>query len=68
MRLIVVYWGQPDGGLLISGSFNFTENATLNAENLLMVRDPALVRHYETYVGRLLSTYRKMPAAAAMHQ
>lgn len=36
-----------DSSVVITGSYNFTKAAeTANAENLLIVRDSALVRHY----------------------
>jgi phosphatidylserine/phosphatidylglycerophosphate/cardiolipin synthase-like enzyme len=53
-----------DGEILITGSFNFTKAAqTQNAENLLIIRDPALAAQYtqnwethrphsQPYVGR----------------
>jgi phosphatidylserine/phosphatidylglycerophosphate/cardiolipin synthase-like enzyme len=53
-----------DGKVVVSGSFNFSQNATMNAENLLTIREPAIVQQYEAYVAQLVSTYRKMPAAA----
>jgi len=48
-----------DRRLLVTGSFNFSQNATLNAENLLTLRDPDLVGQYADYVDRLVAFYGK---------
>jgi phosphatidylserine/phosphatidylglycerophosphate/cardiolipin synthase-like enzyme len=62
-----------DGEVVITGSFNFTKSAELsNAENLLVIRDPALAARYtanwrehaghsEPYAGRGAATVADPP-------
>ena len=60
-KLVVV-----DGKLVATGSFNFSENATHNAENVVTLHDPALAAQYAAYVGQLVATYENdRPARAA---
>jgi phosphatidylserine/phosphatidylglycerophosphate/cardiolipin synthase-like enzyme len=35
-----------DGRILLTGSFNWTKQAEANAENLLLISDPALAKRY----------------------
>jgi phosphatidylserine/phosphatidylglycerophosphate/cardiolipin synthase-like enzyme len=58
-----------DGKLAVTGSFNFSQNATHNAENLLTLRDPVLVSQYSKYVDQLVATYTgDRPARAALQK
>ena len=45
--------------LVITGSYNFSHSATLNAENILMIESPALAAEYKAYVSHLMSKYRE---------
>jgi hypothetical protein len=69
-----------DGGIVITGSFNFTKQAeTNNAENLLVIRSPEVAKKYadnwqvhnahsDPYAGRTggySQTHRAEPAPAA---
>jgi phosphatidylserine/phosphatidylglycerophosphate/cardiolipin synthase-like enzyme len=47
-----------DGKLVVTGSFNFSENATHNAENVLTIHDAGIAAEFEAYVDTLVSTYR----------
>lgn len=47
-----------DDKLVVTGSFNFSENATKNAENLLTIREPAVVQHYAEFVSELVTAYK----------
>jgi phosphatidylserine/phosphatidylglycerophosphate/cardiolipin synthase-like enzyme len=47
---------------LVTGSFNFSANATHNAENVLIIRSTALADQYADYIGKLLKQYPKMGA------
>jgi phosphatidylserine/phosphatidylglycerophosphate/cardiolipin synthase-like enzyme len=51
-----------DGKVLVTGSFNFSENATKNAENILTLHDPAIAAQYEKYVGQLVAAYKGQKA------
>ncbi len=42
----------------ITGSYNFSRSAQLNAENLLILDSPALAARYSDYLDRLLARYR----------
>jgi len=43
---------------VITGSYNFSHSAELNAENILMIRSRALAEQYSGYVDHLMSKYR----------
>ena len=43
---------------LLTGSFNFSENATKNAENIVSFIDPPVADNYVTYIEGLVSTYK----------
>jgi len=53
-----------DGKLLVTGSFNFSENATMNAENMVTIREPSVVAQYGAYVAQLVITYGKAKTSA----
>ena len=42
---------------VITGSFNFSNNAMKNAENVLVIKNPALADQYATYIETLLNRY-----------
>ncbi len=42
---------------LITGSFNFSNNATQNAENLLQIESKAIADHYAAYIAVLTQKY-----------
>ncbi len=42
---------------VITGSYNFSHSAQLNAENILMIENPALADEYSTYIDHLMSKY-----------
>ena len=42
-----------DAATVVTGSFNFSENATRNAENNLVIHDPALAGRYLAYIEGL---------------
>jgi phosphatidylserine/phosphatidylglycerophosphate/cardiolipin synthase-like enzyme len=46
-----------DGRLVVTGSFNFSQNATRNAENVLTLHDPKIAGDYETYIAQLVRRY-----------
>jgi len=50
---------------VITGSYNFSSNATRNAENVVIVRDQALANAYAEYVQVLMRDYphRGLPGA-----
>jgi phosphatidylserine/phosphatidylglycerophosphate/cardiolipin synthase-like enzyme len=61
---------QPDGAynymhnkiavcddVVITGSFNFSRNATRNAENLLVIESPEFADKYSEYIDQLVSIY-----------
>jgi phosphatidylserine/phosphatidylglycerophosphate/cardiolipin synthase-like enzyme len=43
---------------VITGSYNLSHSATENAENVLMIRDPALADRYAAYVNGLVERYQ----------
>jgi phosphatidylserine/phosphatidylglycerophosphate/cardiolipin synthase-like enzyme len=43
---------------VVTGSFNFSQNATHNAENVLDIHDPVVAGQYADYVEALVRTYR----------
>ena len=42
---------------VVTGSFNFSTNATHNAENILIINNASLADQYADYIGRLLRQY-----------
>ena len=42
---------------LITGSFNFSNNATQNAENVLQIESKAIADHYAAYIAALTQKY-----------
>jgi phosphatidylserine/phosphatidylglycerophosphate/cardiolipin synthase-like enzyme len=45
---------------VLMGSFNLSNHAMGNAENVLLIRDEALAEQYESYLGALVAKYRAM--------
>jgi phosphatidylserine/phosphatidylglycerophosphate/cardiolipin synthase-like enzyme len=43
---------------VITGSYNLSNSAIVNAENVVMVRDAELAEQYGTYIDRLANRYR----------
>src|SRR5262249_15145693 len=43
---------------VITGSYNFSHSAELNAENILLIESPALANAYTTYIDHLMDKYR----------
>src|ERR1700730_10778235 len=43
--------------VVVTGSFNLSNHAMGNAENVLLIRDQELAKKYEEYIQRLMSTY-----------
>jgi phosphatidylserine/phosphatidylglycerophosphate/cardiolipin synthase-like enzyme len=43
---------------VITGSYNFSRSAQVNAENLLILDSPALAERYSAYVDELVARYR----------
>lgn len=48
---------QVDDRVVVTGSFNFTSNATKNAENLVVVENSTIAKQYGTYINDLIITY-----------
>jgi phosphatidylserine/phosphatidylglycerophosphate/cardiolipin synthase-like enzyme len=44
--------------LVITGSYNFSHSAELNAENILMIENRALADQYSDYIDHLIQKYR----------
>jgi len=42
---------------VVTGSFNFSRNATLNAENILVIHDAEIANQYSQYVDQLVAQY-----------
>ena len=42
---------------VITGSYNFSRSAQLNAENLLLLESPALADRYSAYIDHLVARY-----------
>ncbi|MGO9170486.1 MAG: phospholipase D-like domain-containing protein [Rhodomicrobium sp.] len=45
-------------GTVVTGSFNFSNSARGNAENVLVIRDGALAAAYRTFIQSLIARYR----------
>ncbi len=52
---------------VITGSYNFSHSAELNAENILMIDSRALADQYSKYIDHLLEKYRDNRPEAAGH-
>jgi phosphatidylserine/phosphatidylglycerophosphate/cardiolipin synthase-like enzyme len=44
---------------VITGSYNFSHSAELNAENILMIENQALADQYSHYIEHLVQKYGK---------
>jgi phosphatidylserine/phosphatidylglycerophosphate/cardiolipin synthase-like enzyme len=44
--------------VVVTGSFNLSNHAMGNAENVLLLRDSAIACKYEAYIAQLMATYR----------
>ncbi len=44
--------------VVITGSFNFSRAATMNAENVLAIRDQGLADQYSAYIDKLVAIYK----------
>ena len=51
-----------DDHLVVTGSYNFSENAEANDENLLLIDSRDVATAYAAYVDALFATYTKPPA------
>ena len=47
-----------DRRVILTGSFNFSNSARGNAENVLVIRDEALAKAYRTYIQSVTARYR----------
>jgi phosphatidylserine/phosphatidylglycerophosphate/cardiolipin synthase-like enzyme len=45
--------------VVVTGSFNFSNHAMGNAENVLLIRDAAIASKYEAYVLQVMARYEK---------
>ena len=43
---------------VITGSYNFSRSAQLNAENILFLESAALAEQYSGYIDHLIAKYR----------
>jgi len=48
-----------DQATVATGSFNLSSNATRNAENSLVITDPATAHHYAAAIDTLVATYHR---------
>lgn len=46
-----------DGRTVLTGSFNFSQNATRNAENVVTIQDEAIAKAYADYIDNLVKIY-----------
>ena len=46
---------------VVTGSFNLSNHAMGNAENVLLIRDQESAKKYEEYIQRLMATYSTPP-------
>jgi phosphatidylserine/phosphatidylglycerophosphate/cardiolipin synthase-like enzyme len=53
-----------DGRVVVTGSFNFSLNATGNAENVLAIEDAGIAENYTRYIADLVKTYKGMAEPA----
>jgi phosphatidylserine/phosphatidylglycerophosphate/cardiolipin synthase-like enzyme len=42
---------------VITGSYNFSHSAEMNAENILLIQSPPLAARYVQYIGHLMAKY-----------
>ncbi len=54
--------------LVITGSYNFSESAESNDENVLFIQSPTVAAAYNAYFDRLYNTYRANPYQGQAHQ
>ncbi len=47
-----------DQQVVVTGSYNFSQNATHNAENIIILYDEVIASQYEQYISGLISKYR----------
>ena len=52
---------------VITGSYNFSENAEANDENVLQIHSPAIAAAYNAYFDALYTTYRQHPGQLKEH-
>ena len=45
---------------VITGSYNLSNSATENAENILLIQDAALAEQYNGYIDRLIERFRQV--------
>jgi phosphatidylserine/phosphatidylglycerophosphate/cardiolipin synthase-like enzyme len=43
---------------VVTGSYNFSRNGAGNAENVLLIHDPACAEEYAGYIDSLVAAYR----------
>jgi phosphatidylserine/phosphatidylglycerophosphate/cardiolipin synthase-like enzyme len=43
--------------IVVTGSFNLSNHAMGNAENVLLIRDAAIAELYATFIQRLMASY-----------
>jgi phosphatidylserine/phosphatidylglycerophosphate/cardiolipin synthase-like enzyme len=43
--------------VVVTGSFNLSNHAMGNAENVLLIRDAAIAARYEAYILQLMAKY-----------
>lgn len=48
---------QVDDKVVVTGSFNFTSNATKNAENIVIVENPTVAKQFGKYINDLVIAY-----------
>ncbi len=47
-----------DSQIVLTGSFNFSENAARNAENIVILRNPGIASDFAAYISKLVDTYK----------
>ena len=52
-----------DDKVVITGSYNFSENAELNDENMLIIESPGVAAAYDKYFNALFAQYQKNGAS-----
>jgi phosphatidylserine/phosphatidylglycerophosphate/cardiolipin synthase-like enzyme len=45
--------------VVVTGSFNLSNHAMGNAENVLLIRDAGIASKYEAYIQRVVAKYRR---------
>ena len=53
---------------VVTGSFNFSKNATMNAENILVIHDAAIADQYSEYIDQLIAAYSHAKSPAKAHK